>query len=163
MRLTVKTNIAMRTLMCCATNPDVPLRKSDIAVACNASENHLAQVISMMSAEGLLRTVRGRNGGVHLGRPPEEINVGEVFRLLEQAVPFVECFDALRNTCPISNCCRLKTALRNALAAFYASLDSLSLADLVRDNCQLEQVLAVGQTFAPTCRTIGEGRMSLGS
>jgi Rrf2 family transcriptional regulator, nitric oxide-sensitive transcriptional repressor len=161
MRLTVKTNIAMRTLMCCAVNPNGALRKSDIAIACNASENHLAQVISTMSAEGLLKTLRGRHGGVSLGRPPEEINVGEVFRLLEKSVPFIECFDSRRNTCPIAACCRLKIALDKALQAFYASLDDLTLADLVDGNCQLESLLTVSEAFEPACRPKINGEMAL--
>lgn len=152
MRLTIKTNIAMRTLMCCAVNPDKAMRKADIATTCNASENHLAQVISTLSSEGLLRTVRGRNGGVSLGRPAEDIRVGEVFRLLEQSVPFVECFDSPRNTCPLSSCCRLKVALGNALKAFYATLDELTLADLVQDNCELDRLLTFPLGFARTCQ-----------
>jgi Rrf2 family transcriptional regulator, nitric oxide-sensitive transcriptional repressor len=161
MRLTVKTNIAMRTLMCCAVNPDTALRKSDIALACNASENHLAQVISQLSAEGLLRTLRGRNGGVSLGRPADEITVGEVFRLLEQSVPFVECFDIRRNTCPLASCCRLRTALKQALQAFYASLDQLTLADLIEGNCQLMSLLAVREALEPDCRTRGARQIAL--
>lgn len=153
MRLTIKTNIAMRTLMCCAVNPGAALRKADIAATCNASENHLAQVISLLGNAGFLKTLRGRNGGVTLGRPAEEINVGEVFRTLEQSVPFLECFDAERNACPIAGCCRLKMALANALNAFYDSLDVLTLADLVTDNCQLEAVLSMPEAFTATCRT----------
>jgi len=44
MRLTMRTNLAMRTLMFCAVNPGRTVRKAEIASYCNASENHLGLV-----------------------------------------------------------------------------------------------------------------------
>ncbi|MEM8569299.1 MAG: Rrf2 family transcriptional regulator [Pseudomonadota bacterium] len=143
MRLTVRTDLALRALMCCAANPSVALRKADIARICNSSENHLAQIVSTLSAEGYLNTLRGRNGGVSLGRPADEIHVGSVCRFLEQAVPLVECFDEARNTCPLKEHCRLKPALKNALSAFYDALDDVTLADLMEENTELNSALTM--------------------
>ncbi|WP_424930934.1 RrF2 family transcriptional regulator [Amaricoccus macauensis] len=153
MRLTIKTNIAMRTLMCCALNPEIALRKADIAATCNVSENHLAQVISILNNKGFLRTLRGRNGGVTLGRAPQDIRVGEVFRLLEEGVPFVECFDDDRNTCPLAEFCLLKVALSSALEAFYASLDNITIADLIESNTPLEHLLSFKNGMSQQCTT----------
>ncbi|MGB8624415.1 MAG: Rrf2 family transcriptional regulator [Paracoccaceae bacterium] len=141
MRLTIRTNIAMRALMYCAVNRDRTVRKSDIAAACNASENHMAQVINALAHFGWLQTTRGRNGGVALHRPPEEIAVGAVFRKLESDVPFAECFSANDNTCPIACACRLRGTISDALGAFYGVLDKVTLADLVTDNAGLQKVL----------------------
>ncbi|MEX5727376.1 Rrf2 family nitric oxide-sensitive transcriptional repressor [Rhodovulum iodosum] len=141
MRLTIRTNIAMRALMYCAVNGGRLVRKSDIAKACNTSENHMAQVINTLSHHGLVRTTRGRHGGLTLNRPAEEISVGDVFRKLEAGVPFAECFDPETNTCPISCSCRLKGALVTALAEFYNTLDAISLSDLVAGNAELEDTL----------------------
>ncbi|MBL3567962.1 Rrf2 family transcriptional regulator [Rhodovulum sp. BSW8] len=143
MRLTTRTNIAMRALMYCAVNGGRTVRKSDIASACNTSENHMAQVINTLAHHGLVKTTRGRNGGLTLKRTPEDITVGEVFRHLESGVPFAECFDPATNTCPISCCCLLKGALQRALAEFYATLDGVTLADLVAGNRDLEEALAL--------------------
>ena len=46
MRLTKRTNISMRVLMYCAAHEGRLVTKSEIAECCNASENHLAQVIN---------------------------------------------------------------------------------------------------------------------
>ncbi|ARC89876.1 Rrf2 family transcriptional regulator [Rhodovulum sp. MB263] len=143
MRLTTRTNIAMRALMYCAVNGGRTVRKADIAGACNTSENHMAQVINTLAHHGLVKTTRGRNGGLTLKRMPEDITVGEVFRHLESGVPFAECFDPATNTCPISCCCLLKGALQRALAEFYATLDGITLADLVVGNRDLEEALAL--------------------
>ncbi|TCP44263.1 RrF2 family transcriptional regulator [Rhodovulum marinum] len=141
MRLTTRTNIAMRALMYCAVNGGRTVRKSDIASACNTSENHMAQVINTLAHHGLVQTTRGRNGGLTLKRAPEDITVGEVFRHLESGVPFAECFDPQTNTCPITCCCRLKGALHSAIDAFYKTLDGITLADLVAGNQDLQKAL----------------------
>ena len=141
MRLTTRTNLAMRTLMFCAVNNEGLVRKSDVAAACNASENHLALVIHLLGQGGFIETTRGRHGGIRLNAAPEDIAVGRVFRFFESDVPFTECFDEAGNQCPITPGCRLRAALVAALDAFYATLDRMSLADLTRDNCQLDHLL----------------------
>lgn len=141
MRLTTRTNIAMRALMFCAVNEARQVRKSDIAQACNTSENHMAQVINSLAHLGYLTTVRGRAGGVQLACPPEEVSVGRVFRQLESGVPFAECMAGDANTCPLKACCALRDVLCKALGQFYAELDKTSLADLVRGNAPLKKML----------------------
>lgn len=141
MRLTTRTNLAMRALMFCAVNDGRLVRKVDIARACNASENHLALVIHMLGQSGFLETVRGRKGGMRLARPAGEISVGEVFRTFEADVPFVECFSGGDNACPIRPACRLRAALERAVEAFYAALDPMTLADLTEANGTLERLL----------------------
>ena len=143
MRLTTRTNLAMRTLMFCAVNPDRIVRKHEVAEACAASENHLAQVIHLLAQKGFLRTIRGRSGGLMLGRPPENISVGDVFRDFEAVLPFTECFAGHENSCPLAGACRLKCVLGDALKAFYAELDRVTVADLVAGNEDLQAILRV--------------------
>lgn len=143
MRLTIRTNLAMRTLMFCAVNAGRTVRKHEVAEACNASENHLAQVIHLLAQKKFLRTVRGRSGGLTLGRPAETITVGEVFREFESVLPFTECSEGAENRCPLVGACRLKCVLDDALRAFYAELDRVSVADLVSGNCELQILLKV--------------------
>ncbi|MEI4486480.1 Rrf2 family transcriptional regulator [Frigidibacter sp. MR17.14] len=137
MRLTLRTNLAMRALMYCAAHDDRLVTKAEIARACNASENHLAQVINALGQSGFLATQRGRSGGMRLGAAAEDITVGRVFREFEAETPFTECFSRTDNSCPISGRCLLKNALENALAAFYATLDKVTLADLLDDPAAL--------------------------
>ncbi len=141
MRLTTRTNLAMRTLMFCAVNSGRIVRKHEIAAACNASENHLAQVVNTLAQRGFIDTQRGRSGGLRLNRPMEEIGVGAVLREFETSVPFAECFDAANNTCPLVDACLFRDALLAALEAFYAAMDDITLADLVENNAALEHIL----------------------
>lgn len=159
MRLTMRTNLAMRVLMACAVNDGYLVRRAGIAEVANASENHLAQVVHLLAAEGFIETTRGRAGGLVLARRADEISIGDVFRTFEAGVPFAECFADEENTCPLVATCRLKLALESALAAFYEVLDAVTLDDLVRGNTGLDTLLrlhapadpaAVGCAQAPS-------------
>lgn len=141
MRITKRTNIAIRLLMYCAANPDRLVTKAEIAACCNISENHLAQVINQLGQLDYLRTQRGRNGGMNLARGADQIRVGHVFRHIEGALPIAECFADSDNTCPLSDACRLKLALSDAAQAFYAALDEITLESLVCDNIDLMKIL----------------------
>ena len=149
MRVTKRTNIAMRVLMFCAANTGRLVTKAEIARACNASENHLAQVINQLAQLGYLHTQRGRNGGLELGRPAEDIVIGEIFRALEAPVPLAECFADVDNTCPLTEACRLRIALADAAHAFYATLDPITLDALICENAPLLDILQP----SGSCRT----------
>jgi Rrf2 family protein len=163
MRLTTRTNLALRTLMVCAVNPDQIVRKIDVAGAINASENHLAQVVNQLGQSGFITTLRGRHGGFSLARPAEEISVGEVFRAFEADLPFIECFSA-DNTCPLKGVCRMSGHLSRAVEAFYASLDPVMLGDLVTCNEGLEAILTLDEgtrmASAASCANRGNARLN---
>lgn len=141
MRLTVRTNLAMRALMFCAVNANRTVRKAEIAESCNSSENHLGVVINLLGQTGFIETARGRNGGIRLKVAPEAISVGQVFRVFEANVPFAECFSGVDNRCPLTATCRLRGQLSVALEAFYSALDKVTLADLVSGNSGLHMLL----------------------
>jgi Rrf2 family nitric oxide-sensitive transcriptional repressor len=134
----------MRTLMFCAVNRGRIVRKQEVAAACNASENHLAQVIHKLAQAGYISTVRGRTGGLQLRRDPADLRVGDVVRCFEGEVPLTECMAKDSGACPLSGCCTLKCSFAEALDAFYASLNKQTLADLVENNAGLHNLLTVG-------------------
>ncbi|WP_322865427.1 RrF2 family transcriptional regulator [Aquicoccus sp. G2-2] len=144
MRINKRTNIAVRVLMFCEVNNGRLVTKSEIAQACDISENHLAQVINQLARLGFLRTHRGRNGGVELGRAAGDIVIGDVFRAMEGHTPVSECFADADNSCPLVAACRLRLAVRDAVEAFYASLDMVTLDTLVCGNDPLKALLALG-------------------
>ena len=155
MRLTHHSNYAMRLLMFCALSDRPVSRIADIARAYRISENHLTKIAQCLSHIGVIETVRGRNGGVRLSAAPEDINVGAVIRVTEENLCLVECFDDGTNTCPIAECCRLKTILERGLDAFLSVLDGYTLADLIalpgplRSGLGLEEDVAEGATVVP--------------
>jgi len=152
MRLTTRTNLAIRILMACGVNEGMKVRTSEIADKCNASAHHLSQVVNVLNANGYVETIRGRSGGLHLARPMDQISIGEVFRLFEAGLPFAECFDAQSNSCPLSTACRLRNYITRALDAFYHEMDMVTLADLVKGNCGLSALLNMAPQISSTCK-----------
>ncbi len=151
MRLTTRTNLAMRTLMFCAVNEGRIVRSSEIATACNASINHLMQVVHLLHLNEFVVATRGRLGGLTLARPATDIVVGAVFRVFEASLPFAECFSEDGNTCPLTDHCRLRHGIARAVESFYRELDTLTLHELVVDNCGLIALLTLEDLPARHC------------
>ena len=87
MRLTRQTNYAIRILMYCAVNKDRLSRIPEIAAAYSVSELFLFKILQPLVENGFVETVRGRNGGVRLGRPADKITLFDVVRVTEEEWP----------------------------------------------------------------------------
>ena len=130
MRLTVYSDYSLRLLMYLAVRPERLSTIREIAGAYNISSNHLMKVVHQLGLAGYVETVRGRNGGMRLGRPAAEIGLGELIRHTEPDMDIVPCFEPENQDCPLRRACRLKGALDRARLAFMAVLDEYTLADL---------------------------------
>lgn len=128
MQLSLKTDYALRMLMALASTDEI-LSVEWMAEHYSISRNHLAKVGQQLNAAGLVRTTRGRSGGMQLARRPAEINVGAVVREFERFEGFVACMGG-ESSCTIDGVCGLKPALGGALEAFLAHLDRFTLADI---------------------------------
>lgn len=145
MRLTRQSNYAIRTLIYCAVNEPKLSRVADIAKAHAISELFLFKLIKPLVENGLIETVRGRRGGIRLGRPAAEITLLDTVRLTEESFSMAECFDDTDVTCPLANSCDVNSALREALGAFFDVLESYTIADLAAKRRSLRERL--GLTF----------------
>ena len=130
MRLTDFSDYALRVLMFAAANGDRLITIEETAEIYGISRAHLMKVVNLLTRSGFLKSVRGRFGGVTLARSPEQINLGDVLRATEPDFALVECFRK-DNNCLITPCCRLRGILHEALAAFTATVDRYTLADLM--------------------------------
>ncbi|HTY68295.1 MAG TPA: Rrf2 family transcriptional regulator [Alphaproteobacteria bacterium] len=142
MRLTQFTDYSLRVLIYLGLNDEGPLCTiRDIARHYKISENHLMKVVHGLSQLGYVDAVRGRGGGLKLARSPDLIRVGDVVRDIEKDTVLVECFDADRNACCITEACALRHALAEAQRAFFAVLDRYRLSDLLRPRTTLQRLL----------------------
>lgn len=143
MRLTRQTNYAMRILMYCAANNDRLSRIPEIAAAYSVSELFLFKILQPLVENGLVETVRGRNGGVRLGRPAGQITLFDVVRVTEENFAMAECFENDAVECPLVDSCALNSALREALNAFFAVLERHTIEDLVRARVDVRSLLGI--------------------
>lgn len=130
MRLTAYSDYALRLLMYLAVKDNGRATISEMAEAYGISRNHLMKVVHQLGQAGYLETVRGRNGGMRLGRRPDAIGLGELVRFTEPDMDVVPCFRLENQDCALRRACRLKGALDRARLAFLAVLDEYTLADL---------------------------------
>jgi Rrf2 family nitric oxide-sensitive transcriptional repressor len=130
MRLTNFSDYALRILMYAAMHDDRLITIEEAAGAYGISRAHLMKVTNELTRSGYLKAVRGRSGGLTLGKRPNKIRLGDVMRLTEPDFALVECFTP-DNGCVITRRCRLRHVLKEALNAFTSTLDRYTLADLV--------------------------------
>lgn len=126
MKLTLFTDYSMRVLLYLGARPDRLCSIGEVAQAYGISQNHLMKVVNQLARSGDVESVRGRSGGIRLGRPPEEINIGALIRQTEDGFDLVDC-----GGCVVAPACGLTGVLKEALGAFLAVLDRYTLADLL--------------------------------
>jgi Rrf2 family nitric oxide-sensitive transcriptional repressor len=108
------------------------------------SRNHMMKVAHRLCQEGFVRSVRGNGGGLSLAKKPSEINIGDVVMCIEGDFSLVGCFEPRCEDCRISSACLLRSALRNALKAFHATLGEYTLQDLLVTRPLLEELFMKG-------------------
>ena len=143
MRLTRQTNYAIRILMYCAANEGRLSRIPEIAAAYTVSELFLFKILQPLVENGFVQTVRGRNGGVQLGKPAREITLFDVVRVTEESFAMAECFENDAMECPLVDSCALNAALRKALGAFFDVLQSYTIADLAEQRPHMRALLGI--------------------
>ena len=145
MRLTRQTNYAVRMLMYCAANDGKLSRIPEIARAYGVSELFLFKILQPLVEHKLVETVRGRNGGVRLGRAAQDISLFDVVRVTEENFAMAECFENDATECPLVDSCGLNSALREALNAFFGVLMKYSIADLVKARPNVRELLGLDE------------------
>ncbi len=143
MRLTRQSNYAIRALIYCAVNAPGLSRVADIARAHGISELFLFKLIKPLVDAGLIETVRGRHGGIRLGRPAGQITLLDTIRLTEENFAMAECFEEEVH-CPLVDNCDVNAALHEALGAFFNVLDGYTIADLAGKRRSLRARLGLG-------------------
>ncbi len=141
MRLTQQTSYSIRVLIYCAANTSDNSRIRDIAATYGISELHLFKIMHVLVESGFVETIRGRNGGIRLARPADQISIGAVVRATESNFFLTDCFDTANRDCPLVDSCGVNRILAEALGAFFAVLDRYTVADVARDRGQLRSLL----------------------
>ena len=143
LQLTRYSTFALRTLQYVALRDPALVTVDEVSRAHRISKAHLVKVAHELGQRGYVQTVRGRNGGMRLARPADQITVGEVVRWTEAPLSLVECFDPATNTCPLEGACHLSRGIQRALRAFLSVLDDMTIADITVNRGVLLDRLAL--------------------
>lgn len=139
MQLSKFTDYSVRVLIYLATlKPEELTHITEVSDFYQISRNHLVKVIHKLGQLGYIKTLQGKKGGFKLNRAPDDINIGEVIRILEP----MQLLDCSLDQCCISSVCRLKKYLFDAKNKFLQELDQYTLQDLIEDNTPLFQLFS---------------------
>ena len=135
MVISTKGRYALRLMLDIAmqdgTSP-VPLH--DIAERQGVSFKYLEQIVPPLSKAGFLKSVRGANGGYLLTRDPSEITTGDILRAGEGNLAPVARLASDEIDCPRADLCVTLPFWKGLDEAITAYIDSVTLADLVKDR-----------------------------
>ncbi|MDT9700075.1 Rrf2 family transcriptional regulator [Streptomyces sp. P17] len=129
MRLLRSTDLALRVLMRLAVADGSTPTTREVAADMDMPYTHAAKVVAELQHQGLVDARRGRGGGLALTEEGRTASVGAVVRSFEGDGDVVDCEGT--TPCPLHSACRLRGALRRAQEAFFASLDPLTVGDMV--------------------------------
>ncbi|MCX6000217.1 MAG: Rrf2 family transcriptional regulator [Chloroflexi bacterium] len=92
MKLSTRGRYGTRALLDVALHQqDGPVLLKDIARRQGISLAYLENLVAAMVAGGIVRSIRGRHGGIMLARPPDQIRVKDIVLLLDGPIGPVEC------------------------------------------------------------------------
>ena len=137
MHLTRYTDYSIRVLTHLSTYSDRLSCIAEIARAYGISQSHLTKVVQDLGQSGYVETVRGRHGGIRLGKPAADINLGALVRHTEKHFDLVDC-----PSCLISPACQMTNVFAQATRAFLSVLDQYTLADMMSRRQQLHRLFA---------------------
>jgi len=135
-KLSVKSDYAARAVLGLALHypTGTALRVEDLATEQTVPANYLVQILIELKAQGIARSVRGKQGGYLLARPPGEISLGDVLRAVHGQV-----FDtpALSNPdCPPE----LRRAWLRLQQTLQAAADAITFQQLLDESAEKEKM-----------------------
>jgi Rrf2 family protein len=87
-KLSVKSDYAARAVLGLSRHypSGEAVRVEDLAAEQGVPPNYLVQILIELKAQGIARSLRGKEGGYLLARPPGEITLGHVLRAVHGTV-----------------------------------------------------------------------------
>ncbi len=136
MKLSVKSDYAARAVLGLARHypTGAAVRVEDLAAEQTVPANYLVQILIELKAQGIARSVRGKQGGYLLARPPGEISLGDVLRAVHGQI-----FDtpALSDPdCPPE----LRRAWVRLQKALQAAADAITFQQLLDESAEKEKM-----------------------
>jgi Rrf2 family transcriptional regulator, iron-sulfur cluster assembly transcription factor len=130
MQITRSEEYGLRGLVFLAKQPPEKVTLvSEVSREQNIPETFLAKIFQRLSKAGLLRSVRGANGGFTLRKPAHEITMREIIEALEGPIALNRCL-LRKGECEEEKICPLHTVWEEVQQRFLEILDNTTMEDL---------------------------------
>jgi Rrf2 family protein len=133
MRLSTKGEYASRAMLELSRRyQDGPLHSREISKAQEIPPRFLEQILLLLKRAGYLKSRKGQRGGYVLAKPPDEITVAEVIRVMDGPLAPIDCVSVMAHeTCPMEGTCGLRWLWKDVRDAVAEILEKTTFADLV--------------------------------
>ncbi len=131
MKLSTKVRYAIRAMLELALHyGEGPVSVKEISKKQGISSRYLEHLIVSLQTAGLVKTIRGKEGGCVLARHPSQIKIAEVVSALEGPLAVVECV-VDDKFCPREKFCVARDVWIKVREAILNVLNSITLQDMI--------------------------------
>ncbi len=126
--------IAMALILHEDPSPGRVVQIKEIAEREHIPAKFLEQILLTLKNAGLLRSKMGIGGGYYLAKPPSEINLGQIVRVLDGPLAPIRCVSQMAYEpcgCPDERTCGLRLVMLDVRNAIANILDHTSLDDVI--------------------------------
>jgi Rrf2 family protein len=133
--LSMKAKYALKALIILASQPKKRFQTGKLAEEAGIPMKFLEAIMVELKTHGLLDSKRGATGGHTLAKPPKEINIGDIMRIIDGPLAPVRCASLTSykkcDDCTDEANCRIRFVMREVREAMSSVLDKKTLDDLV--------------------------------
>ncbi len=144
MKLSTRARYGLRALI------DLGLHSEEEAVSIqsiagrqNISVSYLEQLMVKLKRAGIVESIRGAQGGYRLGRPGNEISVGDILRVLEGSLDAADCpGNGQESICENADLCVARFVWKRINESITSAVDSLMLGELIEESRKIQDKAA---------------------
>ena len=134
--LSQKARYALHALLVLAQHDsEEPMMIADIAEEARVPRKFLEQILLALKKRGIVRSLRGRQGGYLLGKAPQEISFADVIRETDGPLALSPCVSVTAyhkcDDCQDERTCGIRLVMKDVRDATARILDATSLADVI--------------------------------
>ncbi len=108
-----------------------PTQIQEIADRERIPKKFLEQILLELKRAGLLESTRGVGGGYRLIKPPEEVTVAQIVRIIDGPLAPLSCVSRLAHVkCPEQDGCGLYKVMKDVRDAIADVLENVTVADI---------------------------------
>lgn len=150
MHLTRQSDYGVRAILHLANLPfGEVVQTKEIAASEEIPSKYLPSIIRTLARAGLIRTLRGNQGGVMLAKPPEEVNLREVIEAVEGPICLVPCMQGPQQ-CSQDDDCTFRRVCENLQQMMVGQLENTTFADLVSDTYVRTKMQVRPEAYSPS-------------
>ncbi|MBU3107271.1 RrF2 family transcriptional regulator [Clostridium gasigenes] len=138
MKLSTKGRYGVKAMVDLAIHyGDTPVSIKTISKRQNISEYYLEQLFSPLRKAGLIKSIRGAQGGYVLNKTPGQIKVSDVMYVLEGPIEIAECIEGVE--CNNVDCCATRLLWEKIKNSIDEVMESITLQDIANDYASIKQ------------------------